>query len=86
MYKYIAQILYFLSILSLIFVLSHDKLKETNGKTGSIKRQWINNLSSLGLSHKYLPFNFLLFMSLFMRLMFMLFMFMAVYVSSIYVM
>ena len=32
MCKYIAQIIYFPSILSLLFVLSHAKLKETNEK------------------------------------------------------
>ena len=32
--KYIAQIVYFPPILSLVFVLSHAKLKETNEETG----------------------------------------------------
>ena len=45
MCKYIAQTIYFPSILSLLFVLSHAKPKETNKKTVSTVRQWMNNLS-----------------------------------------
>ena len=34
MCKYIAQIMYFPSILSLFLILSHAKLKDTNEETG----------------------------------------------------
>ena len=46
--KYTVQIIHFPSIKSLLLVLSHDKLKETNGKNGSMMRQWMNNLSGRG--------------------------------------
>ena len=53
MCKYISQIIYFPSILSLVFVLSHAKLKETNKKP---VYSWVLhsiNLSVWRIIHKY---------------------------------
>ena len=41
MCKYKALIMYFSSILSLVFVLSYAKLKEINKVTNSTARQWM---------------------------------------------
>ena len=49
MCKYIVQIIYFPSIFSLLFVLSHAKLKETNKKS-SIMHQWINVNECVGVN------------------------------------
>ena len=52
--KYIAEVIHFQSILSLVFILSHAKLKETNKETSFTQRVLHNvNLSESRKTHKY---------------------------------
>jgi hypothetical protein len=50
---YIAKITYFSTILSLLSVFSHAKLKETIERNQFTVGKWMNNLSGWSTSYKY---------------------------------